>query len=953
MKNLRYIFLLLCLFSFKQEDPILPNKVGKFNLAKGVTAKDYLPNTIIVKFKSAGGNQQAKIASNVTKQLNVSGVVINKLSKMFASTLADSEINLQKANPKIDLTGIYVAIYSGNESITTVINMLLADPQILYAEPSYVYHTTYVPNDASYGNQLYLPQVKAPQAWDVLKNASNVIIGIVDSGSDLQHEDLAANIYRNTADPVNGLDDDGDGFIDNYQGWDFVGNSAATMTADNNPDVTSDTTDHGVHVSGLASAVTDNGKGVASIAFNAKLLIVKVGADNNARSIYRGYEGIKYAADHGAKIINCSWGGPGGGQFGQQMIDYAVAKGCLIVAAAGNDNTETPDYPAAFDGVLSVASLTSTDRKSSFSNYGFTVDIAAPGSSILNTVNGNRYANYSGTSMASPLVASAAALVKAKYPSYTGLQIGEVLKVTADPIDAVNASFVGKLGQGRLNVLRAITETAYSVNYQNLSINDQTNGSRAAGDVISLKFDLKNFLAPVSGLNVNITSNSAFVQVLDPNIAAGNLASLENKTNLAAVRVKILPNAPQNQDVIFKLTYTGNSGAYTASEQFTITVALDYLNITANKISTTFTSNGRVGYSKADAVNGLGFIYKDENMLYEGALIIASSAIQVSNNARETTTYSEDFASQITAAKQAGTQAAFEANATFTDNNSTNPLKVSVKSTMLAFSQAPDDKYVIVQYEIFNKNTTALQGIYTGLFTDYDLDESSANATEYNASTKTAYVYAKKNTSYPYAGVKLLTSLAPAAYYPLSYQIAGNFLADNNFTKAEKYQTLSSGIFANGLGQNTTNGNDVMFVTGTGPYNIPINGSIKVAYAFIAGDNLTDMLNTGTAAQTKYNTLAIAVIPPVIIPTSFLLNQNYPNPAKDKTEISFSLTIKTVVTLTITDVSGKLITTLLNETRNAGQYNLTADVSKLQTGIYLYNLKADGFKKTLKMIVVK
>jgi subtilisin family serine protease len=954
MKKIYPILLLFfMLLSFKQEDPTLLNRKGKFVLPKGVTSKDYLPNTLIVKFKKSGDKQVSSISSEAKKQLTVAGVNLSGLTRLFPTVNPTEAIqSLKSNNASPDLSDIYMARYEGSTNIVTVINALLEDQQIIYAEPSYIYKTSFVPNDPGYVNQSYLTKVMAPQAWDILKNAANVIIGIVDSGSDLQHEDLAANIFINTADPVNGIDDDGDGYIDNYYGWDFVGNSAATMLPDNNPDVTSDSTDHGVHVSGIASAVSNNNRGVASIAYNAKLMIVKTGADNNSRAIYKGYEGIKYAADHGAAIINCSWGGTGGGQFGQEIIDYAIAKGSLVIAAAGNDATDVPDYPASYKGVLSVASVTSTDVKSSFSNFGNYITISAPGSSIYNTLNGNKYGYKSGTSMAAPLVASAAALVKAKYPNYNGLQIGEVLRTTADPIDNLNPSFAGKMGKGRLNIFKALTQTTSSIRYQNIAVTDQSNGVRAANSEMILKVDLKSFLAPVSGLNLNISSTSQYVQILDPNISIDNLGTLESKTNVGPIRVKVLANAPQNEVVTFKLSYVGNGGAYTDSEQYTITVALDYLNVTVNKLSTTFSSNGRVGYSKGDAAGGLGFVYKDENMLFEAALMIGKSPTQVSNNARNDNGYNEDFIKQISAQQVTNNTAAFEGTATFIDANSTSPIGLRVKSKMLAFASQPDDKYVIVEYEIFNTSSTALEGIYTGMFTDWDLDESSANATRYDAPTKIAYAYAKKNASYPYTGVKLLTSLAPPLYYPMSYQIAGDPLADGKFTTAEKFQTLRSGIKANGLGFDSDNGNDIMYTIGTGPYTIPISGSIKVAYAFMGADNLTELISVGQAALTNYiKTSPITPVEPK--PLSFILKQNYPNPSNDLTTIAFDIAEKSATKLLITNSIGKVVATLVNETLNEGSYTKQVNLSNYTPGIYFYKLRAGNYQKTLKMIVVK
>lgn len=935
---------LFILFGFTDQTPSV--KI-KFKLPIGITSKDYLPNTLVIKFKD--GTRLDAATQSTEKELSANGISLAALEPIFNS---GTKANQALANENgFHFENYYKVKYQSNAKIETVINTLLQNENIAYVEPSYIHSTWYTPNDVSYGTQSYLPQVKAPQAWDILKNSSNIIIGIVDSGSETTHPDLAANIYYNTADPVNGIDDDGDGYIDNYAGWDFCGASATTMIGDNDPNVKSHGAEHGVHVSGIASAVTDNGIGVASLAYNAKLLIVKTGADDNGTSIYKGYEGIKYAADKGAHIINCSWGGAGGGQFGQEMVNYAISKGCLVVAAAGNSGNDNPVYPAAFEGVLAVANVNANDTKYAGSSYGTYVDLAAPGQGIYNTIYNSGYGYYSGTSMSAPLVSSAAALVKAKYPNYTGLQIGEVLRATADNIDAINTNYINLLGKGRLNVYRALTENPASVRSQNIVITDQSLGNRAPNTEISVHFALKNFLIPVTGLSVNVTSNSAFVQVVDQNINAGNFNSLETKRSVAPVRVKILAGAPENHEVIFTLKYTGNNGTYVDSESFKTVVALDYLNVAVNKIGTTLTSNGRVGYSKAGAIGGLGFMYKDENMLFEAALLIAKSETQVMNNARAQSGSSEDFKRQQTAAMLPSSKAAFEGTSVFTDAGSATPIGLQILSRALAFNTTVDEKYVIMEYEITNTGNADLEDIYTGLFTDWDLDDASANATQFDATTKTAYVYAKKNASYPYAGIRLLGSSVSPAYYPLSYQVPNSFLADNNFTTSEKYKTLTSGVQSTGLGHDHTNGYDVMFTVGSGPYRIVKNGTIKVAYAFLAGDNQNQLATVGDAAEQKYKEVLLNRI--TTIPAEYALKQNYPNQAKNYTYIPLDLPEKTQVDITIYDVTGRRVSKVSNGILDAGSYRFYVDVSKFANGIYTYKLTTSKFKQAKKMVVVR
>ncbi len=471
-----------------------------FKLAPGTSSRDYIAGLLIVKFKPSQLRTLSKVAAintPVGSQVSLKSAKIESISKKFSGpTISTTE-------DSIGLDRIYEIRFSGNSNIETVINELLQNPQIEYAEPSYIYRTNYIPNDPSYVSQAYLAQVKAPDSWNLIRSSSTIIIAIVDSGTDLDHPDLAANIYVNTSDPVDGIDNDNDGYTDNNRGWDFIGLSGINRLQDGDPSITSDSTTHGAHVSGIASAISNNGIGVASIASDAKLLIVKASADNDASAIYAGFEGIKYAADHGAKIINCSWGGYNSSAFAIDIVNYAINKDCLIIAAAGNDNTSINHYPSSYTGVISVASVDALDRKSSFSNYGVKISISAPGNSIFNTLYNNTYGSFSGTSMAAPLVASAAALVKAYYPFYTMKQIGQIIVSAADIIDARNPTYFGQLGSGRLNIQRALMQNfSQSITFPVLA-------SKTYGDP---DFDLAATAS--SGLTVSFISSNTDVATI-------------------------------------------------------------------------------------------------------------------------------------------------------------------------------------------------------------------------------------------------------------------------------------------------------------------------------------------------------------------------------------------------------------------------------------------------------
>jgi serine protease len=368
---MKRVLLLFCCFqlltAFGQNVPGSSRRI-LFKLPQGISQKDYLPDVIIVKFRKGSTVAQIRSVSSASgfKNLNFksSEININQLFKNSVIAVSSAAIQRMAIIDTLGIDRIYELRFKSNHGIEKVINELLKNPNIEYAEPSYVHHVSYTPNDPLFsGFQSHLKQVKAEQSWDLIRNSSNTVIAIVDTGTDMDHIDLKANII--------------------FPGIDLVGQSGTNPQVDSNPDVSSDSTDHGVSVSGIASAVSDNGLGIASIAYNAKLMIVKACADNNATVIYKGYEGIKYAADNGAHIINCSFSGPYGSNFGQDIVKYAISKGSLIIACAGNSNSSAPEYPAAYEGVLAVSAVDQNDKKSDFSSYGSHISISAPRSSLL------------------------------------------------------------------------------------------------------------------------------------------------------------------------------------------------------------------------------------------------------------------------------------------------------------------------------------------------------------------------------------------------------------------------------------------------------------------------------------------------------------------------------------------------------------------------------------------
>jgi subtilisin family serine protease len=289
----------------------------------------------------------------------------------------------------------------------------------------------------------------APNAWEVTTGSSDVIVAVVDTGVYYNHSDLTGNIALNNGEvPHNGIDDDGNGYIDDYFGYDFY-------SLDGDP---VDENGHGTHCAGIIGARGDNGTGVVGINWTVGILPVRALGPRGGGSDADVAAGIQYAVDRGASIISLSLGGPSSSTVLDNSIQYARDAGVLVVAAAGNDSDDTdiyPTYPAntPLENIVAVAATDSSDRLASFSNYGAnSVHVAAPGVGIVSTYLANQLVSMSGTSMATPYVAGVAALMKAVNPSYTYPELKYALMVSSDPI----AGLQGKIANGRVNAYRAV-----------------------------------------------------------------------------------------------------------------------------------------------------------------------------------------------------------------------------------------------------------------------------------------------------------------------------------------------------------------------------------------------------------------------------------------------------------------------------------------------------------------
>jgi subtilisin family serine protease len=350
----------------------------------------------------------------------------------------------------------------GNYTVEDAIKHYLAQPGVEAAQPNYLYRLAATPNDPRYlsGEQYGLAKIGAPAAWDVSTGSTSVVVAVIDTGIKYTHEDLQANVWTNPGEtPGNGIDDDANGYVDDIHGAD-------TRNNDGDP---ADDHGHGTHVAGTIGAAGNNGLGVAGVNWNVRLMGVKLFDAAGVATTANAVAALQYVTmmrgrGVNVRVSNSSWGGPPEAPDDDPALRAAFRAageaGILNVVAAGNSGRDTdaqPFFPASFavTNLVSVAASDGSDLRAPFSNYGATsVDLAAPGVSILSTViNSGKYGTSSGTSMAAPHVAGAAALLAAHNPALSAASLKATLMNTVDQLPQWSGITVSG---GRLNVAAAL-----------------------------------------------------------------------------------------------------------------------------------------------------------------------------------------------------------------------------------------------------------------------------------------------------------------------------------------------------------------------------------------------------------------------------------------------------------------------------------------------------------------
>jgi serine protease len=508
---------------------------------------EYAKDSVIVRFAETAGNPQAR-ASLLSR---VGGTIRDKNGDGFFDGFA----NLAKngALAKIDL--------QKGRTVEEALEILRKDPAVAYAEPNYIVRALGIPNDARFAELYGMhntgqtggtadADIDAPEAWDITTGSRDIVVAVIDTGIDYTHPDLVANMWTNPGETAgNGIDDDGNGVIDDVHGFNAITNGGNPM----------DDNAHGTHCSGTLGGHGNNGVGVAGVNWEVSLMAIKFLSAGGSGTTADAIEGINYAvgmrnAGVNLRVLSNSWGG---GAFSQALLDSINAAGAadmMFVAAAGNaanNNDASPSYPASYNSanIVAVASTDRNDAMAASSSFGLTsVDLGAPGVSILSTTPSNTYSVFSGTSMATPHVAGAAALVLSANPTLTTAEVKTILMETGDTKPAL----VGRTVSGkRLNVANAVAAAGPPVPRFGLSAGPATRNV-TQGESATYDVDVTS----IGGFTGNVT----FTASSSPALAGGSLTFNPGSVTAPGESILTATTSCATAPGTYAITITGTSG---------------------------------------------------------------------------------------------------------------------------------------------------------------------------------------------------------------------------------------------------------------------------------------------------------------------------------------------------------------------------------------------------------
>jgi len=864
---------------------------------------------------------------------------------------------------------------------------------VLYSEvePEHILLTgIYEPNDEFLDEQTYLDPVMAKEAWSVVKeymlniepdSLKKILLAVIDTGFDLAHEDFGANIFGNPGEngydingmprSMNGLDDDGNGYIDDWRGWDFNPANSAEG-GDSDP---SGGHEHGMHVAGVSGAIQDNHIGIAGLAYHTNILPVKIGVDDPGnRAIANVYEALLYAAATGADIINCSWGSTTSTQTGRDAVIVATAAGSLIVAAAGNNNRDQRFYPASYPEVLSVGAVDIKGRKPGFSNYNHTIDIAAPGVSVYSTIPGDEYKRMSGTSMSTPIVSGIAALVMLTNPDMDNILTRELLVGNAlEHTDSLWKPYTDKLGMGVTNALASVNkENTQLLTIDDIKIAREDTHPLRYGDTVNLSFKAYSHFDPIPDIDFAVYGEWGIAS--SPPFYQGDIGSRVGIQNNDGLWVTIEEDSYDYVSDLVVAAYSG--GKKIAYESIEITVNPTYETYGNDIISMSSNSQGNIGFNNYPLnTQGIGLVREDKNYLFESGIILALSDEKLVNNLRGdfASAKDKDFSIESLISSDTLTDGTIIAKSVFRDrylpsmtgspSMPADSFAIGIEIVQTNIIPPGESPFVFAIYDIFNPKeyvatdlaSRVLDPLYFGAYYDWDISATSQEDIAYFDLTDNSLIVADASALDEGEDIARHDS-DQAIVWLMSGQKPGCFTIDNNgggeynpgiydgFLRREKYEMISSGLSR--LGSNKT---DVSAIYSAGPLFLAPGDSVRLVFAIAL------LASTESRAQIKeqiddYSRINSGLLYGQDDISSNINIEIYPNPYQTGSHVLLEMPRSNDVDVAIYDTSGRLVEVVAeNRFYSKGKHLLP--LPDLANGVYVVSVVSETDKESEILIV--
>jgi len=817
----------------------------------------------------------------------------------------------------------YRAYFPAEFDVVSVLKAYENCPEVEVIEFVVIHKLLYVPNDPRFRVQWHLARCGFEEAWDVSHGSEDIVIGIVDSGIDMEedeynmddiHEDLRDNVWINEGEDRNGdgtinlddfntRDDDHNGYIDDFFGWDFTGRDEWPN------DPWGAEMGHGTHVAGTASSATDNEVGVSGPAFNCKLMIAACYNPNRPEGIVNGWQGIVYCAENDADVINLSWGSdsPFSG-YENQRIQFALGEGSIIFAGSGNDDVRdyrgrnTHFYPCGYDGVIGVGASNRSDHKTDFSTYGDFIDLVAPGIDILSPFPPNDYASLQGTSMSSPFAAGLGALMLSVLPDLTASELLERMQETAVDISHLNEDYDGIQYRINADLLLNSTHPNFELaewSYEEIEGND--NGRAEPHERIALPLTIGNLdgYTDAEDVRFNLKNDDESIRIERASGRIGDISSGSQIEVDADHGPRCFLGWSLPHYTTFELSLAGDDGW---SETFDLTMTI-----------------GHPFYLLVD----------DDNADDDG------------NNEKDYTDiesfYLDDFTTLDTLDERHFALDTYDMydEAWTPDQDWLNAFPVVVWSTGDARNPLSEDEIAVLQRYLDSGGNLILIGQYIG--NDHHESEFFSE-----------YLHVR-HVSHN-GGLPQLSGIEgnPISDGMQFLLIGGNAAGNSRSPSVSEPLEGAEALFNY---QRTDNVGAVYYA----------NDTYKVIYFGFALEAASGLGNT----TLRYQFLDAAItymypgaqdaddIPGINLPKEYNLSQPWPNPFNSTTEIKVKLPVSGHIHLDVRDISGRCVATLQDGIQSAGTHSFVWNADNVSTGEYFFRLSWEGGSVVRKMVFLK